>query len=71
MQFRVPIDDANTLHISMYLWRAAPGTEAPKQDVVPSRVDQLLDENGMYNDLALTFNQDYLCWSSQGPIAKR
>ena len=71
MQFRVPIDDENTLHISMYLWRAAPGTEAPKQDVVPSRVVELLDANGMYNDLALTFNQDYLCWSSQGSIAKR
>jgi 5,5'-dehydrodivanillate O-demethylase oxygenase subunit len=71
MQFRVPIDDENTLHISMYLWRAAPGTQAPEQEIPPSRVVELLDENGMYNDLALTFNQDYLCWSSQGPIAKR
>ena len=25
----------------------------------------------MYSDLQLTFNQDYLCWSSQGDIAKR
>jgi 5,5'-dehydrodivanillate O-demethylase len=71
MQFRVPIDDENTLHISMYLWRAAPGTEAPKQDVVPSRHVPLLDENGRYNDLQLLFNQDYLAWSSQGPIAQR
>src|SRR5436305_1780231 len=38
MQFRVPIDDENTLHISLYLWRAAPGTEAPRQDIVPSRI---------------------------------
>ena len=33
MQFRVPIDESHTLHISLYLWRAAPGTEAPKQGV--------------------------------------
>lgn len=38
---------------------------------MPSRVVQLLDEHGRYNDLGLTFNQDYLAWSSQGPIAKR
>jgi 5,5'-dehydrodivanillate O-demethylase len=71
MQLRVPIDDENTLHISVYLWRAAPGTVAPRQDVVPSRIVQLLDENGRYNDLQRTFNQDYLAWSSQGPVAKR
>jgi 5,5'-dehydrodivanillate O-demethylase len=71
MQYRVPINDTNTLHISVYLWRAAPGTEAPEQDVVPSRYVPLLDENGRYNDLQLLFNQDYLCWSSQGPIARR
>ena len=71
MQFRVPIDETNTLHISVYLWRAAPGAEAPKQDVVPSREVQLFDEHGRYSDLGLTFNQDYLAWSSQGPIAKR
>ena len=37
MQFRVPMDDTHTLHVSLYTWRGAPGTEAPKQDVVPSR----------------------------------
>jgi len=71
MQIRVPIDEENTLHFSVYLWRAAPGTVAPRQDVVPSRIVQLLDENGRYNDLQRTFNQDYLAWSSQGPVAKR
>jgi 5,5'-dehydrodivanillate O-demethylase len=71
MQIRVPIDDENTMHVSVYLWRAAPGTSAPRQDVVPSRIVQLLDENGRYSDLQRTFNQDYLAWSSQGPVAKR
>ena len=71
MQFRVPIDDTNTLHISMYVWRAAPGQEAPKQDIVPSRVVPVVDENGQFTFLNRLFNQDYMVWATQGPIAKR
>ena len=71
MQFRVPADDSHTLHISLYTWRAAPGTEAPKQDVIPSRIVPLMDERGDFTNLDRTFNQDYLCWITQGDIAKR
>src|SRR5262249_43169640 len=52
-------------------WRSAPGTEAPKQDVVPSRFVKLLDERGQFSDLDFIFNQDYMCWATQGEIAHR
>jgi 5,5'-dehydrodivanillate O-demethylase len=71
LQFRVPADDTHTLHISLYTWKAAPGTEAPKQDVVPSRIVPLRDEQGQFTALDVTFNQDYLCWITQGDIAHR
>jgi 5,5'-dehydrodivanillate O-demethylase len=71
MQFRVPSDDTHTLHFSLYIWRAAPGAEAPQQDVIPSRVLSLKDDNGRYADLNRLFNQDYMCWATQGPIAQR
>jgi 5,5'-dehydrodivanillate O-demethylase len=71
LQFRVPADDTHCLHVSLYVWRAAPGKEAPKQDVVPSRIVPFRDEQGEFTNLDLTFNQDYLCWVTQGDIAKR
>ena len=35
MQFRVPIDDTHTYHVSLYVFPAAPGTNAPEQPSVP------------------------------------
>ena len=69
-QWRVPIDDTNTLHVSQYVWHAAPGTTAPKQDVVPYREVALKDEQGRWI-VDLVFNQDYMGWVTQGPIAER
>ena len=69
-QFRVPVDDTHTLHISIYNYRAAPGAAAPTQDVVPYRYVPLKDDEGRYI-LDWTFNQDYMAWATQGPIAKR
>ncbi len=69
-QFRVPVDDRNTLHISIYNHRAAPGAVAPAQDVVPYRYVPLKDDEGRFI-LDWTFNQDYMVWSTQGPIAAR
>jgi 5,5'-dehydrodivanillate O-demethylase len=71
LQFRVPADDTHTLHISLYTWRAAPGKAAPPQEVVPSRIVPLTDEQGQFTDLDITFNQDYMCWVTQGDIARR
>ena len=39
LQFRVPIDDEHTFHVSLYSWQAAPGQTAPaqKQSSLPIR----------------------------------
>ncbi|HEX3243831.1 MAG TPA: hypothetical protein VHX16_00355, partial [Chloroflexota bacterium] len=49
---------------------AAPGKTAPKQESVPYRHVSLRDDEGQWN-LRNTFNQDYMAWITQGPIAKR
>jgi 5,5'-dehydrodivanillate O-demethylase len=71
LQFRVPQDDTHTLHISRYTWKAAPGTEAPRQDVIPSRLVPFMNEGGEFTGLDYTFNQDYMCWVTQGAVAQR
>ena len=70
MQWRVPADDTHTFHVSYYVFRAAPGASAPPQPVIPFRYVPLTDERGDYLT-DLTFNQDYMTWISQGPIAER
>jgi 5,5'-dehydrodivanillate O-demethylase oxygenase subunit len=70
LQFRVPIDDTHTYHVSLYTYRAAPGTQAPKQDRVPYRHVPLQDPTGNWI-LNYVFNQDYMAWITQGEIAQR
>jgi 5,5'-dehydrodivanillate O-demethylase len=70
LQYRVPATDETCLHITLYTWRGAPGSTVPKQDVIPSRIVPLYDENG-YFVVDILFNQDYMCWYTQGPIARR
>ena len=72
MQYRVPVDDYNTYHVSMYTWVSKPGTEAPKQESIPVRFTPLFDEEGRFV-LDAIFNQDFMAWVSQGPtpIAER
>ncbi|MEK7216904.1 MAG: hypothetical protein AAB289_15065, partial [Chloroflexota bacterium] len=70
LQFRVPIDDERTFHVSLYTFRAAPGTRAAAQESVPFRYVPLYNEAGDWN-VAYTFNQDYMAWVQQGPIAER
>ena len=69
-QFRVPVDDYNTLHVSIYSFRAAPDAPAPTQAVVPYRHVPIKDDHG-YFILDWTFNQDYMAWVTQGPLARR
>ncbi len=70
LQFRVPMDDTHTFHVSYYVYRAAPGATAPEQKVVPYRYVPLYNERGELI-VDLTFNQDYMAWITQGPIARR
>ena len=69
-QFRVPVDDYNTRHISIYSFRAAPGAPVPAQPIIPYRQVPLKDDDG-YFILDWTFNQDYTAWVTQGPLAER
>ncbi|MEA2639638.1 MAG: 5,5-dehydrodivanillate O-demethylase oxygenase subunit [Chloroflexota bacterium] len=70
LQFRVPIDDNRTYHVSYYVYRAAPGTEAPAQEQIPYRNVPLYDDSKRFI-VDLTFNQDYAMWIGQGAVAKR
>lgn len=70
MQWRVPMDDTRTFHLSYYIYRAAPGHTAPRQEVIPYRYVPLQDERGRWITSFL-FNQDYMAWATQGPIANR
>ncbi len=70
MQFRVPVDDTHTRHISVYTFRAAPGVDVPKQDPVPHYYVDLKDAEDRFV-VSVTFNQDYMAWITQGPIARR
>jgi len=69
-QWRVPIDDVRTLHVTYYLYRPAPGATVPSQKDVPFRYVQVQREDGRYiSDFIL--NQDFVAWATQGPIARR
>jgi 5,5'-dehydrodivanillate O-demethylase len=70
MQFRVPVDDTHTYHVSLYIFPAAPDTAAPEQEKVPYRYVPLRDENGQWL-MNYSFSQDYMAWVEQGPIAQR
>jgi 5,5'-dehydrodivanillate O-demethylase len=70
LQFRVPVDDYNTYHVSYYVWGAAPGAAAPVQEQVPYRYVPLKDDSGRYI-VDILFNQDYMAWVTQGPMARR
>jgi 5,5'-dehydrodivanillate O-demethylase len=70
LQFRVPIDNTHTYHVSLYTYRAAPGRTAPRQERVPYRLVPLHDAGGNWV-LDYVFNQDYMAWISQGQLAER
>lgn len=69
-QFRVPVDDSHTYHVSLYVYRPAPGARAPRQEQVPYRVATVRASDGRWL-VDYTFTQDYAAWITQGPIAQR
>lgn len=69
-QWRVPIDDFRTNHVTWYLYRPAPGTTVPTQKDVPFRYVPIEGENGrLISDYIL--NQDFVAWATQGAVARR
>ncbi len=71
-QWRVPMDDEHTFHVSLYTWVARPDQQAPEQPEIPYRITPLYDEQGRWY-VSNTFNQDFMAWVNQGPtsIAER
>lgn len=70
VQWRVPMDDVRTLHVTYYIYRPAPGTSVPAQESVPFRYVPIRDENGRYI-VDYILNQDFVAWATQGEIAPR
>jgi len=70
LQYRVPVDDENTLHVTFYAWQGAPGTQLPKQESIPYKYVPLYNEAGEFN-VKYTIDQDKMAWATQGAIAQR
>ena len=70
LQFRVPIDDTHTYHISYQCYAAPHGVEAPKQANVPWSEPPRVDENGQ-PVLDYVLAQDAVVWVAQGDITDR
>ena len=69
-QYRTPVDDTTTLHITWFFYKAAPGTNLPKQEKVPHFIVPLYNQNGtLIPDLVN--HQDFVAWITQGPNADR
>jgi 5,5'-dehydrodivanillate O-demethylase oxygenase subunit len=67
-QFRVPVDDTHTLHVSYAAYR--PGVPVPPQESVPVYQVPLVDESGRFLT-QINRTQDFWAWVSQGPVAER
>ena len=70
LQFRVPMDDTHTYHVSVYTFRAAPGADVAPQERVPYYHVPLYGDDGRLI-ISIQFNQDYMAWITQGPLADR
>ncbi|MDA1174601.1 MAG: aromatic ring-hydroxylating dioxygenase subunit alpha [Chloroflexi bacterium] len=69
-QFRVPVDDETTLHITWFFYRGAPGTHVERQNTIPFWYVPLYDDRGRVT-AELVNHQDFAAWVTQEPIADR
>ena len=70
LQFRTPIDDTHTLHVSWYFFKAAPGHHVPAQERIPFYRVPWQDESGRLI-IDTVNNQDFTAWIAQGPLFAR
>ncbi len=69
-QYRVPVDDEHTLHITWFFYKPAPGRTAPPQNKIPYWYVPLYEKSGrLISDLAN--HQDFVAWITQGRITDR
>lgn len=69
-EWRVPIDDENTLSVTWKYTRVPKEKEPYQQMSVPTWTGPLTDEQGKWIDTHV-MNQDFLAWVGQGRIADR
>lgn len=69
-EWRVPVDDENTLSISWFFMRVPKGREPYRQESVPVWQSPIVDANGRWIDSHVV-NQDIIGWVGQGRIADR
>ena len=69
-EWRVPIDDENTLSIAWFFMRVPQGREPFVQPSVPTWFSPIRDQNGRWISTHV-MNQDFVAWVGQGRIADR
>jgi 5,5'-dehydrodivanillate O-demethylase len=69
-EWRVPVDDENTLSVAWFFVRVPKGREPYVQERVPTWKSPIRDENGRWIT-SHVINQDIVAWVGQGRIADR
>ena len=69
-EWRVPVDDENTLSVAWFFMRVPKGREPYVQTSVPTWVSPIKDTNGRWIS-SHVINQDICAWVGQGTIADR
>jgi 5,5'-dehydrodivanillate O-demethylase len=69
-EWRVPVDDENTLSISWFYYRTPTDHEPYEQNKVPAWESPIADENGRWIT-SHVINQDIVAWVGQGRVADR
>jgi 5,5'-dehydrodivanillate O-demethylase oxygenase subunit len=69
-EWRVPVDDENTLSVAWFFMRVPKGREPYVQDKVPTWWSPIKDGNGRWIT-SHVINQDIVAWAGQGRIADR
>ena len=69
-EWRVPIDDENTLSIGWFWTRVPKGREPYVQNSIPTWHGPVTDEHGRWIT-SHVMNQDFVAWVGQGTIADR
>jgi 5,5'-dehydrodivanillate O-demethylase len=69
-EWRVPVDDENTLSVAWFFMRVPKGREPYVQEKVPTWVSPIKDASGRWIS-SHVINQDIVAWAGQGVIADR
>jgi 5,5'-dehydrodivanillate O-demethylase oxygenase subunit len=69
-EWRVPVDDENTLNVAWFFMRVPKGREPYVQATIPTWVSPIKDASGHWIS-SHVINQDIVAWVGQGTIADR